>query len=115
MHDDSAKQHAFIDIIESLSQTCLIVGMRHAMNLNFRRSFYDSMLFHVACLEKTSDIFLSGKWHLGHHREENLPTNRGFDTFRGMLLGSGDHYTHAKYVNIAEYSSTRPHQEFNEK
>ena len=39
-----------------------------------------------------------GKWHGGYHNTDYLPNNRGFDTFRGILLGMGDHYTHIRQV-----------------
>ena len=33
-----------------------------------------------------------GKWHLGYEAPY-LPTNQGFDTFRGLVSGDGDHHT----------------------
>ncbi|XP_033123970.1 arylsulfatase B-like [Anneissia japonica] len=36
-----------------------------------------------------------GKWHLGFFEEACLPTNRGFDTFLGLLLGGGFHFSHS--------------------
>ena len=34
-----------------------------------------------------------GKWHLGF-RSPHLPTDQGFDLFRGLLAGDGDHHSH---------------------
>ena len=34
-----------------------------------------------------------GKWHLGF-RSPHLPTDQGFDEFRGLLAGDGDHHSH---------------------
>jgi arylsulfatase A len=34
-----------------------------------------------------------GKWHLGY-KEPFLPTNQGFDEFRGLSAGDGDHHSH---------------------
>jgi len=34
-----------------------------------------------------------GKWHLGYE-SPYLPTRQGFDEFRGLVSGDGDHHTH---------------------
>jgi arylsulfatase A-like enzyme len=34
-----------------------------------------------------------GKWHLGY-QAPFLPTRQGFDAFRGLVSGDGDHHTH---------------------
>jgi len=34
-----------------------------------------------------------GKWHLGY-RHPHMPTDFGFDDFRGLLTGDGDHISH---------------------
>ncbi|XP_076039495.1 arylsulfatase B-like [Oratosquilla oratoria] len=39
---------------------------------------------------------LVGKWHLGFCDWAYTPTRRGFDTFYGFYLGSGDHYEHTR-------------------
>jgi len=44
---------------------------------------------------------LAGKWHLGHCAPEYQPTNRGFDTFKGLWLGVGDHNLHGWGAAVA--------------
>ena len=34
-----------------------------------------------------------GKWHLGY-KPPRTPASQGFDEFRGLVTGDGDHYTH---------------------
>ena len=33
-----------------------------------------------------------GKWHLGY-QPPRMPVNQGFDEFRGLVSGDGDHHT----------------------
>lgn len=37
-----------------------------------------------------------GKWHLGYFSWPYTPLHRGFDSFYGMYLGAGDHYSHMR-------------------
>ncbi len=45
---------------------------------------------------------LFGKWHLGHHPDEN-PTRFGFDEFRGLLCGEGDYAAQINRVGLADW------------
>ncbi|XP_069119503.1 arylsulfatase B-like isoform X2 [Argopecten irradians] len=44
-----------------------------------------------------------GKWHLGFYKEEYLPTNRGFDSFYGILAGQADHYNKTYCYDFCGY------------
>ena len=45
---------------------------------------------------------LAGKWHLGYCCPEYQPTNRGFDSFRGLWGGAGDHNNHVTNADPRE-------------
>lgn len=36
--------------------------------------------------------YMVGKWHLGHHMFDYLPSYRGFDYYYGLLTGAGDYF-----------------------
>ncbi len=45
---------------------------------------------------------LFGKWHLGHHPDEN-PVHFGFDEFRGLLCGEGDFAAQINRLGLADW------------
>jgi arylsulfatase I/J len=50
-----------------------------------------------------------GKWHLGFHQAQYLPTRRGFEEYFGILTGGGGHTSHkttASFTMRGPYKST---------
>ncbi|MBP2551749.1 arylsulfatase A-like enzyme [Neorhizobium galegae] len=52
-----------------------------------------------------------GKWHLGHAKKEFWPTQRGFESFYGALVGEIDHFEHASHGVKDWYRDNEPLQE----
>jgi arylsulfatase A-like enzyme len=52
-----------------------------------------------------------GKWHLGHAKPEYWPTQRGFDSFYGALVGEIDHFKHASHGVPDWYRNNKPIKE----
>ena len=56
-----------------------------------------SLILHLSEISQSSSLtgltnYIAGKWHAGFHTAAHLPTNRGFDTFRGFLTSGPSNY-----------------------
>lgn len=49
-----------------------------------------------------------GKWHLGFHQPQYLPSSRGFDEYFGVLTGGGGHFSHQ---TSGEFTLRGPYQD----
>ncbi|GBG25002.1 Arylsulfatase B [Hondaea fermentalgiana] len=95
----------------SPSRAALMTG-RYAHHTGVHDSFEASSNLAV----ESDEVFLSeqlkdagyathmiGKWHLGHHKWEYLPTYRGFDSFYGFLTDGGCYYMGRSTGNFKTY------------
>ena len=80
-------------------------GIGHMTNTPVDKNAFDRQLFGyrgfmnhncVTMAEVLKDAgyhtYLSGKWHLGQHEYDQLPNERGFDRFYGILAGACNYY-----------------------
>lgn len=102
-------------------------GLSHYVLVNGQDLGVESPLL-PAYLPAEFEKHLVGKWHLGHAREEYIPTEKGFDTFKGFYLGATDFFSHrsdelcccnetcgpgrkvTKYKNNATYTDLAGHE-----
>lgn len=54
----------------------------------------DGQIFPEYMNEAGYESHMVGKWHLGSHATDLLPSRRGFKTFLGYLNGVEHYYTH---------------------
>ncbi|XP_066269664.1 arylsulfatase B-like [Branchiostoma lanceolatum] len=83
-------------------------GMQHSVLMSDRPHglSLDEVTLPQVLKESGYATHLVGKWHLGHFKEEYLPTRRGFDTFYGFLGGGEDYFTHRIPNEIVETPET---------
>ncbi|CAI9728749.1 arylsulfatase B-like [Octopus vulgaris] len=103
------------------SRSQLLTG-RHLIHMGFQHTNIkpmeptglplDSPTLPEKLKESGYTTHLVGKWHQGHYTEKYLPTNRGFDSFYGLLTGSGNHFTHRRcflgYCGYDLWNDTTP-------
>ena len=87
------------------SRAAILTG-KYPIHLGMQHSFIDPYMPRYLPLNVTTladelklagySTHACGKWHLGHCNVRVTPTFRGFDTFYGLWLGGGDHFTHMK-------------------
>lgn len=52
--------------------------------------------------------YMTGKWHLGQHREESKPLQRGFDKFYGILSGASSFFEPSGLRSLSYGNDTLP-------
>ena len=101
-----AKLDAFyVQPVCSPTRAALMTGrypMRHGLQVGVVRPWaqyglpLDERTLPQALKEAGYATAIVGKWHLGHHAPEYLPTRRGFDRQYGHYNGALDYYTHLR-------------------
>jgi len=57
--------------------------------------------------------YMVGKWHIGHYKEQVVPTRRGFDSFFGLFTGEVDYYSHVRCTDV-EIAQESPGNDYSE-
>ncbi|MBA4067918.1 MAG: arylsulfatase [Isosphaera sp.] len=93
----------YVQPVCSPTRAALMTGrypMRHGLQVGVVRPWaqyglpLDERTLAQALKEAGYATAVVGKWHLGHHAPEYLPTRRGFDRQYGHYNGALDYFTH---------------------
>jgi arylsulfatase A-like enzyme len=95
----------YVQPVCSPTRAALLTGrypMRHGLQVGVVRPWapyglpLDERTLPQALREAGFTTAIFGKWHLGHHTPEFLPTRRGFDHQYGHYNGALDYFTHVR-------------------
>ena len=85
------------------TRACLLTGLYHQQTENLRIT-NNNITLAEALKSAGYSTMMSGKWHLGHWREEKgTPVDRGFDRFFGFLGGAINFFTGEDYATGENY------------
>jgi arylsulfatase len=85
------------------TRACLLTGLYHQQTNNIRKTT-NNITLAEALKSVGYTTIMSGKWHLGHWREEKgLPVDRGFDRFFGFLGGAINFFTGEDFATGKNY------------
>ncbi len=98
-------EHFYVQPLCSPTRAALLTGrypLRHGLQVGVVRPWaehglpLDERTLPQALREAGYATAIFGKWHLGHHAPEYLPTRRGFDRQYGHYNGALDHFEHTR-------------------